>query len=372
MNTGKKEFVLAKANLDALLMSAEKGGQYTDANYPNLSIEPRQYGFAFILRVRIAGKRLVIILGKYPELTLAQLLAKYYETLEQIKSGTYAEDITLKRLLEQHRVEVKSNSRLKHKHDSRYSKIAAHFAGKPIKDISLKDLRDFLSSLTGIKDSTRNRYVATLRSIYKAAQKLGYIKVNIAQQLTFAKERIASYPALSRAQCDCFIELARKEPNFLHGRALLLALFTGLRISNVCELTRAQLDLESKTLTVPEQKNGTTLTIPLNSNAMAVLEEVLRRYDEPFVFPSDSSLSGFIASPREAMTRISEKMISRGVIDHKITPHSLRHSFATHLYGSSQDIVTVQRLLGHKSLQATLRYARSDVEALRSASEQVF
>lgn len=367
-----KNITVSKGKLDAELVSLRKADTLTDKNFPNLSIERRQYGFAFILRARIAGKRFVIILGKYPELTLAQLLAKYYETLEQIKSGTYAEDITLKRLLEQHPTDVKANCRLKHKRDSRYSKIAAHFAGMPIKDITLKDLRDFLSSLTGIKDSTRNRYVAALRSVFKAAQKLGYIKVNIAQQLTFAKERIASYPALTRAQCKCFIELARKEQNFLHGRALLLALYTGLRISNVCELTRAQLDLESKTLTVPEQKNGTTLTIPLNSNAIAVLEEVLRSHDEPFVFPSDSSFSGFIASPREAMTRISEKMISRGVIDHKITPHSLRHSFATHLYGSSQDIVTVQRLLGHKSLQTTLRYARSDVEALRSASEQVF
>lgn len=367
-----EQCTVSQRYLDSFLSPQRSGGQYTDVNYPNLSIEPRRSGIAFILRISKDGKRYVKTLGKYPESSIAHLLAKHHETLEQIKSGTYAEDITLKRLLEQHPADVKANCRLKHKRDSRYSKIADYFAGKPITAITLKDLRDFLSSLTGIKDSTRNRYIAALRSVFKAAEKLGYIKVNIAQQLAFAKERIASYPALTRAQCKCFIELARKEQNFLHGRALLLALYTGLRMSNVCELTRAQLDLESKTLTVPEQKNGTTLTIPLNSNAIAVLDEVLRTHDEPFVFPSCDSLSGFIAPPREAMARIVQKMMSQGVIRHKVSPHSLRHSFATHLYSSSQDIVTVQRLLGHKSIQTTLRYARSDVEALRGASERVF
>ena len=134
---------------------------------------------------------------------------------------------------------------------------------------------------------------------------------------------------------------------------LIFARYTGLRMSNVLELTWEQVDLNSRRVLVQETKNGEPLSIPLCRLLHDTLVSI--REKDPSktrVFPSDLKLESFKQKVRRAFKSACKEV---GIKDFRW--HDLRHDFASQLVQKGVGLYTVQKLLGHKDSRMTQRYA---------------
>jgi site-specific recombinase XerD len=132
---------------------------------------------------------------------------------------------------------------------------------------------------------------------------------------------------------------------------LELALNTGLRLSEMYGLTWENVSMSRRVLTIPRSKNGETRHVPLNTTAVSVLLELLKRGDgtgrvirNAEGLPLSDPRHWFEPSLRAAKIR-------------NFSWHCLRHTFASRLVMAGVDLRTVQELLGHKSIAMTVRYS---------------
>lgn len=141
-------------------------------------------------------------------------------------------------------------------------------------------------------------------------------------------------------------------------------LHTGLRFGELAALTWADIDLQRKLLIVQQSKNKTKRTVPLNHAAMAILRSRIRSTKTNVVFYTKRH-----APLRESPVWHVFKAASTRAKVENIRLHDLRHTFATRLVQSGQDLYGVQRLLGHKTAAMTQRYAHHSSESLRAVVE---
>ena len=134
---------------------------------------------------------------------------------------------------------------------------------------------------------------------------------------------------------------------------LIFARYTGLRMSNVLELTWEQVDLKSRLVQVEETKNGEPLSIPLCNYLYDNLISIKNMGLDPTrVFPSNLKLESFKQKVRRAFKSACK---TAGIKDFRW--HDLRHDFASQLVQKGVELYTVQKLLGHKDSRMTQRYA---------------
>lgn len=171
-------------------------------------------------------------------------------------------------------------------------------------------------------------------------------------------------------------EVARllKAPPHRKSRALLMTIYAaGLRVSEVVHLRISDIDSARMTITVQQGKRNNDRVVMLSP----VLLETLRQYwrikkPKPWLFPGatpDKPLSP------QAVFRIIQKADERAKLSKHVSPHSLRHSFATHLLENGTDLRTIQLLLGHTSLKSTSRYlhvSQHHVRATASPLDSLF
>lgn len=157
---------------------------------------------------------------------------------------------------------------------------------------------------------------------------------------------------------------------YLRDRAMLETLYaTGCRASEVVNLRLADLHLDSAFCKCVGKGNKQRI-VPLGRAAVAALKsylggprsETVKAGDVPWVFVS----RGGKRLSREMLWVIVKKYVRRLGLNDDVSPHSLRHSFATHLLSGGADIRTVQELLGHSSIQTTQHYTRVDSERLKA------
>jgi integrase/recombinase XerD len=161
---------------------------------------------------------------------------------------------------------------------------------------------------------------------------------------------------------------------YLRDRAILETLYaTGCRVSEVVGLKREDLYLDSAFCKC-FGKGGKQRIVPLGRMAInalrAYLEEqrprLVRTADTPWVFVS----RGGRVLTREMLWILVKKYVQRAGLNAKVSPHTLRHSFATHLLAGGADLRTVQELLGHANIQTTQMYTHVDRERLRAIHRQ--
>jgi integrase/recombinase XerD len=161
---------------------------------------------------------------------------------------------------------------------------------------------------------------------------------------------------------------------FLRDRALLETLYaTGTRASEVVGLKTEDLYLEAGFLKCFGKGNKQRV-VPLGRPAIDALRayldglrpRLLHSPDVPWVFVS----RGGKALTREMLWVLVKKYVRRAGVNGKVSPHTLRHSFATHLLSGGADLRTVQELLGHASIQTTQHYTHIDRERLKAIHRQ--
>jgi integrase/recombinase XerD len=177
---------------------------------------------------------------------------------------------------------------------------------------------------------------------------------------------------LSRHEAQRLLESTPQEKlRDIRDRAILEVFYaTGIRRAELIHLELYDLDLETATLTVRQGKGNRDRMVPLTSSAVDGLRLYLEKARS--LFARETSQGRIFVSSRSGgplddsdIVRIVDKAVKRARISKHVTPHTLRHSCATHLLKGKADIRQIQKLLGHRRLSSTEIYTRVEISDLR-------
>jgi integrase/recombinase XerC len=246
-------------------------------------------------------------------------------------------------------------------------------------------IRGFLSYLDGFgySPATTARKIATLRSFYKWMLKKGYADVNPMLLIRTPKQTKRLPKAIGVEQVEQLLSAPdNRETLGARDRAILETLYsTGVRVSELVDLDRHDLDQPGSTLHV-RGKGKKERIVPLGSHAMAAIRHYLTLLEPDPRFPElrqQSQMSNAVPlfinknggrlSARSVRRKLDKYLKACG-LDTTISPHTLRHSFATHLLDNGADLRSVQELLGHQSLSTTQIYTHLSSMRLRTAYDE--
>jgi integrase/recombinase XerC len=236
-------------------------------------------------------------------------------------------------------------------------------------------IREFLAYLYGqnYTKSTTARKLATLRSFYKFLIRRGLVSVNPLSTIRTPKQEKRLPKCLDLEQVQKLLD-APGDADILAARdkSMLEVLYSsGIRVSELVELSMADIDLQEGVLRVKGKGRKDRLT-PIGSQAI----KALQRYFEMRAVDGKSQASGservFLnkhgesLSTRSVRRKLDKYLVSAG-LDPGISPHTLRHSFATHLLNNGADLRSVQELLGHQSLSTTQIYTHLTTQRMKEA-----
>lgn len=245
-------------------------------------------------------------------------------------------------------------------------------------EIVTLDLRGYLSGLheQGLAKTTIARRLASMRSFFRFGQREGWAKTNPAKPLRNPRRSRSLPHFLSSDELGKLLEAPpANETLGLRDRAILEVLYSaGLRVSELVGLNEGDLDLAAGIARVRGKGKRERLS-PVGSFAVQAVKHWLRvrrvspREPQGRHAPLFVNRSGRRLTTR-SVGRLLEKYLALTGLDRRTTPHTLRHSFATHLLDGGADIRSVQELLGHKSLVTTQIYTHLSTANLRAAYEK--
>lgn len=233
----------------------------------------------------------------------------------------------------------------------RMAKLKEWLGQRPAESISSQEIERWLScKAEALKPATLNRYRALLSLTYRLGMQNGKVQLNPARLVRQRREDNGRIRFLSPDEEQALRRVIQgNHPH--HESELDLALNAGLRRSEQYSLTWDCGDFERRQLTVLRSKNGARRHIPLNDTTVAALRTAqTHRNGNPHVFLSSSGVRLF--SPRFWF----DGAVKHAKLD-DFTWHCLRHTFASRLVMAGVDLRTVQELMGHKTIQMTVRYA---------------
>lgn len=244
-------------------------------------------------------------------------------------------------------------------------------------EVSQAQIQGFLATLMGegTKASSSARSLSTLRRFYRYHVRQNQIQVDPCAQVLSPKGGRALPRALSEAQVEALLSApAVDTPLGLRDRAMLETLYaTGLRVSELVGLTLLEINLEVGLVRIVGKGNKERL-VPLGEQAI----EWLKRYQDSArleLLGEAQSDAMFVTARGKAMSRqafwyLIKKHALRAEIDFSLSPHTLRHAFATHLLNHGADLRSVQMLLGHADLSTTQIYTHIAMERLQGLHAQ--
>jgi integrase/recombinase XerD len=257
-----------------------------------------------------------------------------------------------------------------------FGQFVEHHGLDPL-TITPAELATFVSELAGggegrsaVAAATLQRKIACLRSFYRHLRRERLIDHDPAAELRGPRSRARLPQVLSRDEVLRLLAQPRgSSPSALRDRALLETMYAcGLRASEVIGLELSELDLEGGVLRA-RGKGSKERIVPIGSKAIASLRVYLNRgrprlvglREEPRVF---LNLRGRQLS-RQGLYKIVQRHAATAGLAHRMSPHTLRHSFATHLLAGGCDLRSLQEMLGHADIATTQVYTHLSTERLR-------
>lgn len=253
-----------------------------------------------------------------------------------------------------------------------YSKDLSEFfsfidKNKP-REIDNLDIRSYLASLhqNGLKKSSIARKLASIRSFFKFLHREGYVKKNPAKLVSSVRMPRPLPRFLTVDEAFTLIDRTRGE-SFIEtrDRAILELLYSsGLRVSELTSLDTTDLDIKEALIRV-KGKGKKERILPIGTKAMEALknylpERISHKKKSPSLFLNYRGGRLTERSVRRILLQCSRMVNLKG----DLSPHTLRHTFATHLLHGGADLRSIQELLGHSSLSTTQKYTHVDIRHL--------
>ncbi len=242
--------------------------------------------------------------------------------------------------------------------------------------ITPADLRQYVTALhrAGYAKSSVARHLATLRSFFRFAQREGIVARNPAKPLRNPRpDRPLPHFLTTRQVGQLLVAPRADAPLGLRDRAMLETMYSaGLRVSELVAIDDDDLDLGGGLVRVRGKGRRERLA-PLGRFAVRAIERWQRvrpaRAEGGAARPLFLNRFGRRLTTR-SVARMVDKYLQQTGLDQRTSPHTLRHSFATHLLDRGADIRSVQELLGHKSLVTTQIYTHVSLSSLRATYEK--
>jgi integrase/recombinase XerC len=242
---------------------------------------------------------------------------------------------------------------------------AARLGREPVPArVDIVQVRAYLAALFGTNDSSSiARKLSSLRAFFRFLVRRGDVAQDPTAQVRSPKRKKALPRALSVDDAMHVVEQPEPKRADLEARdrAILEVLYgAGLRVSELCALDVGDVDSGEGLVRVRRGKGGKERIVPLGAKALAAIEAYLglgRHGPALFV-----NARGGRLTPRSVQRHLTRSAALAGVDG--VSPHALRHSFATHLLDGGVDLRSIQELLGHASLSSTQIYTRVSLDHL--------
>ncbi len=240
---------------------------------------------------------------------------------------------------------------------------------KNLEDLTLRDFRSWLSSQkiknNNISPKSQARSKAAIKSLFKFLNKNNFVKNTAIFNLQPAKINKQLPRPLSFNEVIDVINISGKKNDWtgVRDKTLFTLIYAaGLRLSEALQLNKSHVkDVDNIRIT---GKGGKVRSIPLIESAKIAIDELLNvNPDQEMNSPLFIGLKGKRLSSRQVQKTI-EEVRNKLSLPKTVTPHSLRHSFATHLLEKGVDLRTLQELLGHSSLSTTQGYTAVTVATI--------
>lgn len=251
--------------------------------------------------------------------------------------------------------------------------------GAPIRvnKIDPTDLREYVSVLheAGYAKTSVSRRLASMRSFFRFAQREGLCDSNPAKPLRNPRrDRKLPHFLTDQEINQLLLAPPKDDPMGRRDRAMLETLYSaGLRVSELVGMNLDDLDLDDGLVRVRGKGKKERLA-PLGKYAVQAIKRWFKHRSPATGLPARIESPVFLNRFGKRLTtrsvgRMLEKYLKETGLDQRTSPHTLRHSFATHLLDRGADIRSVQELLGHKSLVTTQIYTHVSTAGLRKAYE---
>lgn len=238
-----------------------------------------------------------------------------------------------------------------------YLRSFARFLGKPLQSATRNDVVAFMAKMKekNVANSTVSLAHSALKHFYHT-----FLKNKILEDLKPPKRAKKLPTVLTKDEIRSLIKAAKP------GRQRLIIEFmysTGCRVSEVVKMKLADLNLSEHTASVRGGKGNKDRVIILSKEWVEHLKKSLhkRKVKSEYVF---CKKNGKIFTA-DSVQRLVKKLSKKANINKDVTPHSLRHSFATHLLEAGENIRKIQSLLGHSSLSTTQIYTQVSTDELK-------
>lgn len=237
--------------------------------------------------------------------------------------------------------------------------------------------RYYIAHMTskGYKTKTINRHISSLRSFYKFLQRKGYVKDNLFSEVESLKNEKTLPHFLYTNEINAMFNAIDTTTSLGRRNMAILELLygSGVRVSELCSLTEKSIDFSDQTLKV-FGKGHKERIVPISSKAVEALknylalgrmELLLRNEDNN---PEELFLNhhGGPLTPRGVRVVLND-IVDKAADTFKVSPHMIRHTFATSLLDGGADLRSVQEMLGHVNLSTTQIYTHVSKEKIKQA-----
>lgn len=256
-----------------------------------------------------------------------------------------------------------------------FARWLAQSGSKRLIDAGDTDISAYLAfrvtAKQGIRQSTQSRLISSLKRYYRFCLQRGQIGADPTVRLDAPKKALRVPKDLSEADVDSLLGAPdTATPAGTRDRAMLELIYAcGLRVSELVTLKLAQVELNAGVVRVAG-KGAKERLVPLGEEAVAWIDKYLREA-RPAILSGMSSDYLFVTSRGSGMTRqafwhLLKRHASAAIPGRQLSPHTLRHAFATHLLNHGADLRVLQLLLGHADISTTQIYTHVARERLKT------
>ncbi len=238
--------------------------------------------------------------------------------------------------------------------------------------INKKNIIAYLKFLDDLKYSNKtiSRNLSALRSFYNYLVEIKILEENIFRRVKNPKLEKKLPNFLNETEVEQVLDsLEENSVNGLKNKCLFELLYsTGIRVSELSNITLNNLDMQDLSIRIMGKGSKERIVYfgarakDLLEKYLKVRDKLLKKGDIPYLFVNN--IGGKLS--RQSIEEIMSKIALGSKLNHKFSPHTLRHTFATHLLDEGADLRSVQELLGHENLNTTEIYTHVSNERLRS------
>jgi integrase len=325
----------------------------------------------FLLRYKFNGRKCSITIGRFPDIDInqARKVARKYKGMiadgidPKAQRDNQVEYPTVKSFFyDTYLPLAKRRKKTWGIDEKRFRKHYAAIANIKYNELTVSHVMKLHLGLSETKykgeyyaPATCNRLLALLKTMGKLAHSMLEVS-NVADRVSLLPENNARTRYCDIDETKRIIKAARAYPKKSFGNFIALLHLIGCRESELRFRVHSDINYEKRTLTIPRTKNGTYHIIYLSDLMIEILQSTPKISGNNYLFPAPHKNGKPIARPRDSFDVI--KRIAKIDNPDEVLLHTARHSVASNLISSGVDISSVQKLLNHKDISSTLRYAK--------------